>query len=385
MALSGKNIKYWYLVHKWSSLVCTVFLLMLCITGLPLIFHHEIDQLTRAPEISEKVSEQSRASLEAIVREAKAEKPDWTLMFLTWDQERPMISAVLGPSMQAKEGEVHFVPFDSRTGERLTALQPNEGVMYFLLDLHASLLLELPGTLFLGLMGLVFMVSVISGAVVYAPFMRRLPFAAVRKDRSKRIKWLDLHNMVGIVTLTWVSVVGFTGVILTMITPITAVWQQDQLADIAAPYKGVQPLQQPVSPDVVRASVFEQVPDADIAFISWPGSPYATPHHYTVALRGDTPLTERLIRIAMVDAETGAVTTIEETPWYLTMVNLSVPLHFGDYGGLPLKIIWALLDIAAIIVLGSGLYLWLARRNKPIEKRLAELDASPVPAVEVTE
>ena len=32
-------------VHKWTSLICTVFLLMLCITGLPLIFHHEIDDL----------------------------------------------------------------------------------------------------------------------------------------------------------------------------------------------------------------------------------------------------------------------------------------------------------------------------------------------------
>ena len=383
MALSRKNIKYWYLAHKWTSLICTVFLLMLCITGLPLIFHDEIDALTRAPELSEVGAKPSQASLEQMVRIAKAEKPDWTLMFLTWDEDKPMVRAVLGPTMQAGEGDVHFVPFDTRTGERVAEPPPNEGVMYFLLDLHASMLMGLPGTLFLGFMGLVFMVSVISGVVVYAPFMRRLPFATVRKRRSKRIKWLDMHNMTGIVTMIWVSVVGLTGVILTLITPITAIWQQDQLAALAAPYKDAEPPAVPVSPDVVRASVFTQVPDANIAFISWPGSPYATPHHYTVALRGDTPLTERLITIAMVDAQTGEVTTIEKTPWYLTVVNLSVPLHFGDYGELPLKIIWALLDIAAIIVLWSGLYLWLARRNKPIEKQLAELEAYSV--AEVTE
>ena len=52
---------------------------------------------------------------------------------------------------------------------------------------------------------------------------------------------------------------------------------------------------------------------------------------------------------------------------------LSVPLHFGDYGGMPLKIIWALLDLAAIIVLVTGLYLWLGKRRVPIEQRLAEL------------
>ncbi|MDB5973481.1 MAG: putative rane protein [Nevskia sp.] len=42
---------------------------------------------------------------------------------------------------------------------------------------------------------------------------------------------------------------------------------------------------------------------------------------------------------------------------------MSRPLHFGDYGGLPLKLIWALLDLVTIAVLGSGLYLWLAWRR----------------------
>ena len=40
------------------------------------------------------------------------------------------------------------------------------------------------------------------------------------------------------------------------------------------------------------------------------------------------------------------------------------PLHFGDYGGLPLKVIWAALDMLTIVVLGSGLYLWWIRRKK---------------------
>ncbi|WGS18185.1 hypothetical protein [Bradyrhizobium sp. ISRA463] len=31
---------------------------------------------------------------------------------------------------------------------------------------------------------------------------------------------------------------------------------------------------------------------------------------------------------------------------------------------MPLKIIWAVLDILTIIVIGSGLYLWFARRRK---------------------
>ena len=36
-------IRAWSWVHKWSSLVSTIFLLMLCVTGLPLVFSHELD------------------------------------------------------------------------------------------------------------------------------------------------------------------------------------------------------------------------------------------------------------------------------------------------------------------------------------------------------
>ena len=40
------------------------------------------------------------------------------------------------------------------------------------------------------------------------------------------------------------------------------------------------------------------------------------------------------------------------------------PLHYGDTAGLPLKLIWAALDLVMIVILGSGLYLW-RRRARP--------------------
>ena len=65
----------------------------------------------------------------------------------------------------------------------------------------------------------------------------------------------------------------------------------------------------------------------------------------------------------LVDAGTARVVSAEGLPWYLRALEISRPLHFGDYGGLLLKIIWALFDFIAIIVLGSGLYLWILRRT----------------------
>ena len=34
--MQRSTIRAWFLAHKWTSIICTAFLLMLCLTGLPL-------------------------------------------------------------------------------------------------------------------------------------------------------------------------------------------------------------------------------------------------------------------------------------------------------------------------------------------------------------
>lgn len=100
-----------------------------------------------------------------------------------------------------------------------------------------------------------------------------------------------------------------------------------------------------------------------MSFVAFPGTAFSSPHHYTVFMRGNTPLTSRLVKPVLMDASNASMTASVELPWYLTALLVSQPLHFGDYGGMPMQILWALLDIATIVVLGSGLYLWLRRRQ----------------------
>ncbi len=71
---------------------------------------------------------------------------------------------------------------------------------------------------------------------------------------------------------------------------------------------------------------------------------------------------------------TGEVTDRCELPWYVSGLLLSQPLHFGDYGGLPVKVLWAILDLLTIAALSSGLYLWLKKRRLLAEGRLNALE-----------
>ena len=86
--MNSKTIKTWAWVHKWSSLVCTVFMLLLCLTGLPLIFHHEIGHLLGTEvEAPEMPADTPRASLDRVLEVAKARHPDRVVQFASHSED----------------------------------------------------------------------------------------------------------------------------------------------------------------------------------------------------------------------------------------------------------------------------------------------------------
>ncbi|WPO44457.1 PepSY-associated TM helix domain-containing protein [Tardiphaga sp. 42S5] len=365
-------------MHKWTSLVSTVFLLLLCLTGLPLIFHHEIDEaLGYAPKMDVHVPGAPKLSLDAIGRAAITDHPGSVLLYMAWDKDEPgMVSTFTNTSVTSDPQTSVVKAFDAYTAKPVGLL--GTGPMLVMLRLHTDMYLGLPGKWFMGVMGFLFMIAIISGVVLYWPFTRRLNFAAIRKQKSRRVLWLDWHNLLGVVTIVWALVVGGTGVINAYAEVMLGIWQRNELAAMAAPYAGKPTPTQLASLDKVVGNAMKTTPGMDPAFIAFPGTPFTSTHHFAVFLRGDTPLTSRLVKPVLLDGETGEVSDTSELPTYLKAVLVSQPLHFGDYGGMPLKIIWALLTVFTIIVLGSGLYLWAVKRSKV--RRGARLSAGATAA-----
>ena len=315
------TIRAWSWVHTWSSLVATAFLLMLCVTGLPLVFTHEIEEALLDHQWTPANAEGPLLSLDQVLETALARHPGDVPAFMSFDVDRPVVN--------------------------VTSRAP-----------------DAPGMLFLGVMGLMLVAAVVSGVVLYAPFMRRLPFGTVRTQRSARTRWLDWHNLLGVVTVAWVLVVGVTGVVNTLAVPIIAYWKDTALADLTAQYDAPVALTERASLDAAVERARQALPGMTLQFVAFPGSDYSTDNHYAVFFHGDTPVTTHMITPALIDARTGQLAAVAPMPWYVKTLSLSQPLHFGDYGGLALKILWAILDVITIIILGSGLYLWVARRRK---------------------
>lgn len=359
-----KTAKRWFQWHKWTSLICTLFLLMLCLTGLPLIFHHELDGLLEKEVVAEVPAGTHKLSLDSLAVIAGKLYPAEKIRYIFWDEDdKNKIVFDLAAKPDAPPEGSKYAMLNMYTGAVL-AKPTTDGLMDVILKIHMNMFLGIGGKLFLGVMGILFMIAIVSGAVLYGRIMKKYDFGMVRKYKSKRLKWLDTHNLLGIVTMVWVSVVGLTGIINTLSDVVLALWQQGQLKEMVAPYAHQAPLTGSYSSlDNAMAVAEKAAPHMEPRIVTYPGTMFSSKHHYAVFMRGNTALTSRLLMPALVDAKTGALTDARSMPWYVNTLFLSEPLHFGDYGGMPLKIIWALFDIAAIIVLITGIYLWMARRK----------------------
>jgi uncharacterized iron-regulated membrane protein len=371
--MTARALKGWYRVHKWTSLACTLFLLVLCLSGLPLIFKDEIGEWTGTTvSPPEMAANTPLASIDRMVEDARKRRPGDAVMYVSHSSDEPAWFVGMGKTVDAAEASAVY-KYDARTADMIHDLPQGQGFMFFIRTLHVELFAGLPGTLFVGAIGLCFVASLVSGVVLYAPFMRRLDFGTLRGPAKSRRRWLDLHNLLGIVATAWLVVVSLSGIINTLTIPLVSLWQRTELTQMTAAWRGQPTVTNPSPPQAAIETAQAAVPSMEVAYLGYPGGHFSTPHHYMVFMRGNTALTARLFKPVLIDAETGRLTDSRDMPWYLTAILIGKPLHFGDYGGLPLKIIWTLLDLVAIGVLVSGLYLWLWRRS-PVEARLAELE-----------
>jgi uncharacterized iron-regulated membrane protein len=331
-----------------------------------LIFHHEIDELIGTVPSVTAAAGAEPVPLAPMVQAAQALTPEQKPMYIFFDEDTPERVAVgMGPRGAVKLDEVQPAFFNAFTGEFLKSLDFSRTFTGFILTLHANWFLDLPGQLFGGLIALLVLLSLLSGLVVYAPYVKRVAFGVVRGQRGSRLKQLDLHNLIGVVVLGWALTVSTTGVFLALASIAIQVWTHTELKEMAGktgsgPGQGAPP--DPVTVDTVVAAARQTLPDRTLRFLAFPGTEISADGHYTALLNGTRGYDNKLFEIVVIDAASGRVSDSRPAPWYLKVILLSEPLHFGDYGGLPLQLLWFACAWLTMYIVGNGAWLWWSRR-----------------------
>lgn len=219
-----------------------------------------------------------------------------------------------------------------------------------------------------GLTGVALLSSLVSGLLSH-PRIFKDAFA-LRWGGSKRLQEADLHNRLSVWGLPFHIAVSLTGALLGLSTLIVGVLAyaaydgdsgkafatllgpratEDETAaavpDIAAMIRHVQR----EKPDAIFVSVHVQhvAKTGQVVNLGM-----RTPGHLALSnayyFKGDgTPLGD------------GGLETGSLGPQILGALQ---PLHFGWFGGMPVKLAYGLLGVALTIVTHSGVAIWLARR-----------------------
>lgn len=356
-------------LHRWTSLIATVPFLILCLTGTVLIFHEEIDHaLGHEPESRGGAGAPTRPMSEAVAKVLSA-YPDERVASVSLDPDHHpgvlLVLTVPNGESSFEKAELRFA--DLTTGELIADSAAGTSFTDVLLELHAQWFLGPIGEIAGAAIALLVLLSLLSGLVVYAPYVRRVALGVVRRGRGTRVVQIDLHNLIGAVVLGWALVVTATGFLLGFSTLATGIWQATGLAELRAGAASLPPvdLRQPAV-DVDRAFAAARAsaePGWDVVTAIFPGTEFSTPRHYTVLVAGQG-LDERLFRVAAIDAATGGVTASVAMPAYIKAITLAEPLHFGDYGGLPLKLLWTACTWLTLFVTANGAWLWWDRRRR---------------------
>lgn len=355
--------------HGLIGILFGTVIYILCLSGSLIVL---VDQLTlwerpKAP-IIEQVSPDllDRVSREAYVR-AKAENAAHDLFVTTPTPELPHLS-IIALGERGEAGERHAWSVDSAG-----TLGPEMATPWvaFVQTLHFNL--TIPGAIgryLVGIFGTVLLASLITGILAHRRIFKDA--FRLRWGGSKRLSNADLHNRIGIWALPFHLIVSLTGSLLGLSGLIIIVLalvayrgdQQKAIASLlgpqaiedarAAPFPDIRPMLRRIEADVPGADVtqlrFEHVATAgQQVTIS-----IAAPGHLTRAESYVfSPAGVLKHKAGFTDGNVG-----------MRLYGMITPLHYGTYGGLPLKIIYALLGAGLTVIVASGGNIWLSRRRE---------------------
>lgn len=372
--LKASTTRWLLNLHRWCGVIVSLNFLVLSLTGVILVFHEEIDGALGTVPAAQ--SGQNRTTLAQAAELARASEPGAHAVYLFADEEEhPGVAFVGISSTSRKLDDAKPVSIDLRTGKLLPQVDFESTFTGLVFRLHAELFAGPIGRLLVGVIALALLISLISGAVVYGPLMKRFAFGLLRRDRARRTYLADIHKLVGAASFGWLLLVTVTGLFLSLGSVALQYYSVTELAALGAPYAKSPIVEDLSGLDRAIAAAEKTAEGRSFSIIALPGSDLASPRHYTVLLKGGSGIESRMLTLAMVDAENPVSAEVHDLPLYLKTILLSEPLHFGDYGGLPLKIVWTLFGIASIALSGSGVWVFfIARRDRPARRRSEVLD-----------
>lgn len=355
-----------YAIHKALGLFIAFHALILSATGIVLVWKDELQSVSaESLPLTEKVELNASDSLQLIETATRSHRVKNKILALYRDDHVPGIWI----ARVAKTGETKFrgaerIPFSSN-GELLSNVGSKSPMMELVLKIHRELLLGSYGKIYIGFVGVFFLVSMISGLFVLPSFTKAksvLTFSFIRG----RLAASERHIFLGIALWGWMSIVAVSGFVLSFNSFVIKTYFNSELREFETehiPKKyGLKKDASYLSAGEIARSLKDLAPLYEPDFIAFPDNEFSLKGSFVVLLESTALVND--IKLAVVNGFTGEVSRLSELPFLLKLLVISEPLHFGDYGGFPLKVAWTVLGVHLIYFSIAGIKIFFFRSKR---------------------
>ncbi len=349
-----------FCLHSWTGLVTGIFIVVMSVSGSLLVFHEELDRL-QYPTVY-TVNEQPLLSVDSSYSILQKQYPKARIsnVHLAETVRQPYIFSITDSSYQGGKASLQ-VFLHPQTGEILAtrggSSDARHNVMSWLSALHNSFHLQKKGEWLLGFLGVLFLLNIVSGTILYRK--KIIPVLLFRKHLFTK---KNIHQLIGVYALLFNLVIGITGVWMQRYVFKESFYAKQ--TDFTMSVKPSPPLYFHFDSSLLAAKT--QYPEFTGYVVYFAQSASGKTAVYGSRSTNSLIHSRKFADVLFLDstgavAKTAFVDEIDKDSRY-DIINSQV--HFGKYGGLPVKIAYALLGLSGAILGCTGISQWLQRKKR---------------------
>ncbi|NZA26815.1 PepSY domain-containing protein [Luteimonas sp. SJ-92] len=344
--------RLWFDLHSWVGLKLCLFMGFVCFTGTLAVLAHEIDWLLH-PEIRVAPGPE-RASWGTMLAAARYTYPDWSLTAIEAPEGSRFAARVRA---RTAEGRLRFVWVDPYRGA-VTGDTHWFNAHRFLRNTHRHLMLPVRyGVPLVAALSIPLAISLVSSLYIYRHWWRGF-FAGPRRERPRRF-WGDVHRLAGVWSLGFVALMALTG----------GWYLVESLGGGAGPPQKLQAapagMERVPNPAGASAAVIDRA--VAEARARWPAFEVRA---VTPGTGDETLLLQGEAEAILVRPRANAMAfTASDGAWigrrdgrhmsvHQRIAEMADPLHFGNFAGLPVKLLWFLFGVLLTGLCVTGVYLY---------------------------
>lgn len=374
---TGKNL------HTWVGVSAGILLFICFFAGGLTMFQHQLSQWATPPQ--QKLAAIQPNQYNQLVAQVQAQYPETKQAFtLSFSSPEGHNAPIQWQAAHEPAEDHHGVDIAQTSmlatldaNGQLIAQQENVSKLGWLIEqLHETAGIpgmmghHTTGVMVMGVVAVLYFLAIMSGLIVLLPTLIK-DYFAIRPGKNKKRFWLDTHNVIGITSLPFhiiisvtVVVFGFHDIFYSALSQLVS--KDKPLFERPPAVKIVDPAPQ-LDVEKILQNIQKVAPEYRIDGIRFNqldhperASAFVALYHPDRMLRGDT--FDYMNFNPYQDSPYATKTLSTEESTAASLIRSMFALHFGNYGGEPIRWIYLIFGLGGAYLFYSGNILWIETR-----------------------